>query len=78
MSRREMLAQNQAVIGAALAAAAETNMRLSELAVAMLRREQVQIRRIFLFRLETGVDFGFVPEEFGHIEPFASIVVPRS
>ena len=78
MSRGEMLAQNQDVIGAALAAAAKTNMRLSELAVAMPRREQVQIRRVFLFRLEGGVDFGFVPEEFGHIEPFASIVVPRS
>ena len=78
MSREQILAQNQAVITEALAAAAETNKRLSELAVGIPRRERVQIRRIFLFQLEAGVDFGFVPEEFGHIEPFASIVVPRN
>jgi len=73
MKRNEILEQHAAVIGAAVTAAAEANIRLS--ALARLGCERVWIHRIFLFQLEEGVDFGFTTEEFGSIEPFASIPV---
>lgn len=77
MNRESRLERHAGMIAVALAAAEETNRKLFALATARSRSERVRVRRIFLFEVKSGVDYGFVVEEFGPIEPFASIAVPH-
>ena len=77
MNRESRLVRHAAVIAVALAAAEETNRKLFALATTQSQPERVRIRRVILFEVESGVDYGFVREEFGGIEPFAAVPVPR-
>jgi hypothetical protein len=67
--------KHAAVVCAAMTEAAEANATLRSLAGSRLLREATLVRRVFLFETEKGVGFGFSPEEYGSIEPFASVPV---
>ena len=78
LTPHQVIAVHAAILREALAEADEANRKLASLAASRFAVTGKPIRRVFLFELEAGVDFGFIREEFGAVEPFAGVVVPEA